>query len=71
MLPSLKELAEIAIENQPYILEQDLKDGGPLCYYGTDGRFVIRYPDGTVEYHKRPCSPDPKHCIPIRKRHRD
>jgi hypothetical protein len=30
---------------------------------------VIRYPDGTVEYHESPCSPDPEHCTPVRKRH--
>ena len=70
MLPSLRELAEIAIENQPYILEQDLRVGCPLCYYDKDRRFVIRYPDGTVEYHERPCSPAPEHCTPVRKRHR-
>ncbi len=69
MLPSLRELAEIAIENQSYILEQELKDDCPLCYYGKDGRFVIRYPDGTVEYHESPCSPDSEHCTPVRKRH--
>ena len=66
MPPSLQELVDIAIENQPYILEQDLKDGGPLCYYDKEGRFVIRYPDGTVEYHERPCLPNPAHCIPVR-----
>ncbi len=66
MPPSLQELVDIAIENQPYILEQDLKDGGPLCYYDKEGRFVIRYPDGTVEHHERPCLPNPAHCIPVR-----
>ena len=50
------------------ILEQDLKHGCPLCYYDDDHRFVIRYPDGTVEYHDEPCLPDPKHCVPIKKR---
>lgn len=63
---SLQELVEIAIENQPYILEQDLKNGGPLCYYDDDGRFVIRYPDGTIEHHDKPCPPKPEHCIPVK-----
>ena len=49
MLPGLRELAEIAMERQPYILGQDLKDGCPLCYCDKEGRFVIRYPDSTVE----------------------
>ena len=61
-MSSLQELAKIAIENQPYILEQDLKDGAPLCYYDEDRRFVIRYPDGFVEYHDAPCLPNEEHC---------
>ena len=66
MSPSLLKLVETAMENQPYILEQDLKNGGPLCYYDKEGAFVIQYPDGTIEHHDTPCPPNPEHCVPAR-----
>lgn len=42
---TFQELTKAAIENQPYILEQDLKNAGSLCYFDKEGRFVIRYPE--------------------------
>ena len=59
---TLIEMFKIVKENQSYILEQDLKDGAPLGYYDAERRFVIRYPDGTVEYHEKACLPNLEHC---------
>lgn len=53
---TLKELVETAIRNQPLILAEDQRQGAPLCYY-EKGVFIIKYPDGTVEKHDKPCLP--------------
>lgn len=51
---SLKELVEIAIKNQPIILEQELEKGVPLNYLDENGDYVLRYPDGRIEKSRLP-----------------
>ena len=46
---TMEELVMTAIENQPLILEQELKKGVPLNYFDENGQYVLRYPDGHVE----------------------
>ncbi len=46
---TLEELVKTAIENQPIILELELKKGVPLNYFDENGQYVLRYPDGHVE----------------------
>ncbi|WP_446424993.1 hypothetical protein [Mailhella sp.] len=55
---TLKEMVETAIRNQPFILQEDKRKGAPLCYCTKDGRFVIEYPDGTVETYDKPRLPE-------------
>ncbi len=55
-MPPLQEMVEIAIRNQPLILAEDQRQGAPLCYY-EKGVFIIKYPDGTIEKHDKPCLP--------------
>lgn len=46
---TMDELVKAAIENQPLILEQELKKGVPLNYFDENGQYVLRYPDGHIE----------------------
>ena len=46
---TLEELVKTAIENQPIILEQELKKGVPLNYFDENGQYVLRYSDGHVK----------------------
>ena len=46
---TLEELVATAIENQPVILEFELKKGIPLNYLDEQGQYTLRYPDGRTE----------------------
>lgn len=46
---TIEELVEIAIKNQPIILQQELEKGVPLNYFDENGQYVLRYPDGHIE----------------------
>ena len=58
---TLQEMVETAIRNQPFILQEDMRRGAPLCYF-KDGVFVIKYPDGTIEHYDKPCLPRESVC---------
>ena len=47
-----------AIRNQPLILQEDQRKGAPLCYFTTEGLFVIVYPDGRKETFDKPHLPE-------------
>ncbi len=53
---TFKEMIEAAIRYQPMVLAEDQRQGAPLCYY-EKGVFIIKYPDGTLEKHDKPCLP--------------